>query len=308
MKSKICLLILAVIILAGAIISCQHVMAVTDATAQILGVTGVIDPNIANAISLTARATSAAAERITPEQEYYIGRAVAANILTSYRIWNGNPALTEYLNLICAAITINSTPPRSDVFKGYSVAILDTSEINAFATPGGHIFLTRGLINAARSEDALAGVIAHEVAHIHLQHGVDAIRNSRTQQAFATGVISATAVLTDADVNELTDMFNESVGEIFQTLVHNGFSRRQEFDADIYAMALMANAGYNPQGLIDMLRNLSAVQVSGTAGFGSTHPTPADRITNAEANAGRFTVVDTTVHREARFAAATRVR
>jgi predicted Zn-dependent protease len=100
-------------------------------------------------------------------------------------------------------------------------------------------------------------------------------------------------------------MFNESVGEIVNTLINNGFSRRQEFDADIYAMALMANAGYNPQGLIDMLGELRDVQRAGI-GFGRTHPTPTDRITNAERNAGNFTVVNTTAHRQSRFAAAVR--
>jgi len=278
-------------------------MAIADVGAQVAGATGVIDQNTANAISVSARAIGSAAEEITPEQEYYIGRAVAANILTSYRLWNGNPALTAYLNHICAAITINS--PRPDVFNGYRVAILDSNEINAFATSGGHIFITRGLINATRSEDQLAGVIAHEVAHIQLMHGIKAIKNSRVTQALLVTGTAAAGAATGMDVTELTSVFNETVGEIVQTMVNSGYSQTQEFEADATAMALMAAAGYNPSGLVDMLRVLSSVQTSG-AGFGRTHPTPAQRITNAERTVRNHTVTDNSASRQARFTTATR--
>ncbi|MCL2441602.1 MAG: M48 family metalloprotease [Treponema sp.] len=303
MKTKVSLLILSIVIIAALIISCQTVMKVADVGAQIAGATGVIDSNTAGAISQSARAIGTAAEEITPEQEYYIGRAVAANILGTYRLWNGNPALTAYLNNICAAITINS--PRPELFHGYRVAILDSNEINAFATSGGHIFVTRGLIAAARSEDALAGVIAHEVAHIQLQHSIKAIRNSRVTQAILITGTSAAGAAAGMNVAELTNVFNESVGEIVQTLVTNGYSRDQEFEADNTAMSLMAGAGYNPSALIEMLRALSTVQTSG-AGFGRTHPTPAQRITNAERSVARYRVTDTSAQRQARFTAATR--
>ncbi|MCL2410488.1 MAG: M48 family metalloprotease [Treponema sp.] len=298
MKTKLGVII--VLILAVTIFSCQHVMRAADVGAQIAGATGVIDPNVADAISVSARAIGTAAEEITPEQEYFIGRAVAANILTTHRLYNGNPALTAYLNHIAMAITINS--PRPDIFNGYRVAIIDSNEINAFATPGGHILITRGLINAARSEDALAAVIAHEVAHIQLQHGIRAIRNNRITQAIMATSVAAVGAVTELDVNQLTDIFNESVGEIVHTMVHSGFSQAQEFEADNTAMALMAAAGYNPAALIEMLRSLPAT----TTGFGATHPTPAQRITNAERTVGSFRVADNSTHRQARFAATAR--
>jgi predicted Zn-dependent protease len=300
MKNKICLLFV-IFALAGMVLSCQAVMRATDVTAQIAGAAGIIDPNVAAAISVSARAIGTAAEDITPEQEYFIGRAVAANILSTYRLWNGSPALVAYLNHICAAITINS--PLPEIFNGYRVAILDSNEINAFATPGGHIFLTRGLINAAGSEDALAGVIAHEVAHIQLMHGIRAIRNTRITQAILVTGTAAAGAATGMDVNQLTDVFNESVGEIVQTMVQNGFSQAQEFEADNLAMALVASAGYNPSGLVDMLRALGTAQTAGS-GFGRSHPTPADRITNAQRTVGNFVVADNSSSRQARFTAA----
>jgi len=282
--------------------SCQTMAAVTDIGAQVAAAAGVVDQNIADAISQSAKAISTAAEEITPEQEYYIGRAVAANILNNYRLWNGNAALTTYLNHICAAITINS--PRPEIYSRYRVAILDSSEVNAFATSGGHIFVTRGLINAAKTEDALAGVIAHEVAHIQLMHSIKAIKNSRITQALLITGASAAGAATGMNVAQLTEVFNESIGEIVQTLVTSGYSQAQEFEADNTAMSLMAGAGYNPQGLIEMLRSLSTVQM-GSAGFGKTHPTPAQRIANAERSVSRYRVTDSST-RQARFITATR--
>jgi len=291
------------VVFSGAVVSCQALMKAADAGAQVAGAAGVIDKNTANAISKSSRAVGSAAEEITPEQEYYIGRAVAANILSSYRLWNGNAALTAYLNRICAAITINS--PRPDVYNGYHVAILDSAEINAFATSGGHIFVTRGLINAAKSEDALAGVIAHEVAHIQLQHSIKAIKNSRVTQALLITGTSAAGAASGMNVNQLTDVFNESVGEIVTTLINNGYSRDQEYQADNTAMSLMAAAKYNPSGLIDMLKQLGGVQNS-SSGFGKTHPTPAQRVTNAEKSVKNYKVADTSSSRRLRFTAATR--
>jgi predicted Zn-dependent protease len=297
MKSKIIIIVAIFVAFTCVFSSCETVAL----AAGVAGAAGLINQNTAAAISTSARAIGSAAEDITPEQEYYIGRAVAANILGSYRLWNGNPALTTYLNNICAAIVINS--PRPNIFNGYRVAILDSNEINAFATSGGHILITRGLINLARSEDALAGVIAHEIAHIQLQHGIKAIRNSRiTQALLITGTATAGAA-TGMNVTELTNVFNESVGEIVQTMVNSGYSQTQEFEADTTAMALMAAAGYNPSGLIEMLRSLPT---GGSAGFGRTHPSPAQRISNAERALRNHNVVNNSSFRQARFTAATR--
>jgi beta-barrel assembly-enhancing protease len=293
MKSKIVVILLISLFLAGTIFSC----AVVSGAAQVAGAVGLVNQNTANAVSVSAKAIGSAAEEINPQQEYFIGRAVAANILATYKLYLSNQALTAYLNNICAAITINS--PQPDSYNGYHVALLDSNEINAFATSGGHIFVTRGLVNAAKTEDALAGVIAHEVAHIQLKHSIKAIKNSRITQALLVTGTSAAGAATGMDVKQLTDVMNESVGEIVQTLVNNGYSQTQEFEADNKAMSLMASAGYNPSGLIDMLKSLSSVQTSGS-GFGKTHPSPAQRISNAELSVARYSVANAD-SRNARF-------
>jgi predicted Zn-dependent protease len=283
--------------LAGA---CQTMTAVTSAGAQIAGGLGVIDQKTANAISKSSDAIGRAAEDITPEQEYYIGRAVGANILTGYKIYTADPALTAYLNRICGAIVINS--PKPEIYNGYHVMPLDSTEINAFATSGGHIFITRGLINCTGSEDALAAVIAHEISHIQLQHSVKAIKTSRINQALlATASSTADVLTTNMSINELTDIFNESVGEIVSTMVNNGYSQSQEFDADTMAVSLLASAGYDPSSLITMLRALEKNQPRSPGGFNKTHPAPARRISNAEISVKKYPVEDTRFYRQTRY-------
>jgi len=285
-KRKIFIIILVVCVLSVAFITYKIILNKT---------------NISYTISASVDAFSSAAEEINPEQEYYIGRAVAARLLSTYNIYNKKPALTTYLNNICAAITVNS--PYPNIYNGYHVAILDSNEINAFATPGGHIYVTLALVNAAKTEEELASVIAHEVAHIQLKHSIKAIKNSRFTQAL---LVTGTAVAGTAggmDVKQLTDVLNDSFMEIVQTLVSNGYSQDQEFDADSTAMSLMAGAGYNPSGLTNLLMSLGAVQ-RGDSGFGKTHPSPADRIVNAQKSMAKYKDINTSASRQKRFALA----
>jgi predicted Zn-dependent protease len=264
-----------------------------------------IGKNTKKAVSNTGKAIADSAEDITPEQEYYIGRAVAANILQTYRLWRGSPALTTYLNRICSAIVINS--PKPEIYNGYHVAILDSNEINAFATSGGHIFLTRGLIATANSEDALAAVIAHEIAHIQLQHSIKAIKASRITNAFMVTGASVAGVVSGYDVDKVTSSFNDTVGDIVGTLVNSGYSQTQEYNADSTALSLLAGAGYNPSGLADMLKELEKIQKNDSNGFAKTHPSPASRLASVKRIlTEQPEVADTGSSRHARFTANTK--
>jgi len=239
-------------------------------------------------------------EEITPEGEYFLGRAVAATILTRYSLQTNMPAVTAYLNQIAHALVVNSIRP--ELFHGYRVGILDTDEINAFATPGGHIFLTRGLIESTTSEDTLAAVIAHEIAHIQLAHGFEAIRNSRVNEAFAQAAFDVGSAASGFDLENVTETFGLSVDLVVDTMI-SGYSRQQEFDADAVAMSLLALAGYNPSALIEVLEVLQRNQPTRSGGFNSTHPSPADRISNARRIVGNFEVADTRSYRVARHRA-----
>jgi len=275
--------------------ACQHM----DRIAQGAARAELIDQGTANWISFSARAFSDAAADITPDQEYYIGRAVAANILSTYKIYDKDPGLTAYLNLICAAIVLNS--PQPSIFNGYYLAILDTNEINAFATSGGHIFVTRGLINVAKTEDALAGVIAHEVAHVQLRHGMKSITSNRITQAFLDSATLGVGNAMGMDPEEMSNVLDESVNEIMLTMVNRGYSPEQEYEADTAAMYFMVFAGYEPSGLIDMLKELDKVHTNARSKFNRTHPAPAQRIYFAERALRRFKIADTKIERQDRF-------
>jgi beta-barrel assembly-enhancing protease len=225
--------------------------------------------------------TAAALDEISLEDEYLIGRDVAASILSKYRIWDGDPALTNYVNLICETIVINS--PRPVAYNGYHAAILDSGEVNAFATPGGHILITRGLVEAAKSEDMLAAAIAHEIAHVQLSHGLRAIQTNR-------------------DLRDWFGKFSDLGAQTITDRLNAGFSRIQEFDADITAMSLLAAAGYDPRRMVDMLRELDKIQGGRSGGFNATHPSPASRMVNASVAANRYTnTEDNGRFREKRF-------
>lgn len=126
-------------------------------------------------VQRVAGAAQRATAEITPRQEYYIGRAVAATILKQYRPWN-HPAANAYVNKVGQSLALVSDAPQT--FGGYHFLVLDSPEINAFAAPGGLILVSRGLLACCGSEDELAAVLAHEISHVQLKHGLGPSRRA----------------------------------------------------------------------------------------------------------------------------------
>jgi predicted Zn-dependent protease len=163
--------------------------------------------------------------------------------------------------------------PDPALYNGCHVQILDSPELNAFATSGGHIFLCRGLIEALDSEDALAAVIAHELAHIQLKHSIaDITTVKQTTESIPDGASNTDG----GSLWNRESLFDQSVWEIANSMLINGFSQSQEFAADAYALSLLASACYMPSSMIDVLRVLE--KDFSPAGFNSTHPPAAIRI------------------------------
>lgn len=238
---------------------------------------------------------SKAAEEFTPENEYYIGRSVAANLLTNYKVYE-NKGLESYLNKICQALVVNSEDPY--LFNGYHVKVLDTTEVNAFSTSGGHIFVTRGLLSCAESEDALAAVIAHEIGHIQLKHSIKSIKKSRNTEAIKA---TLNATMSSIGLSDLANDLDDMVGDAISDMVNNGYSKSQEYDADKLAVELMALAGYNPDAMVDMLNKMAELQKGKKGGFYKTHPSPKDRISHLSSTLKKNQVEDTTEYREDRY-------
>lgn len=248
---------------------------VTDIGATVGEATGTIRPEEAESLRRAGVAVGRTFEDITPEQEYYIGRAVSATILSQYTPYD-NPAANRYLNELGQALALASDKPET--FGGYRFLILDSDEINAFAAPGGFIFITRGMLRLCRSEDELAAVLAHEIGHVQHEHGLRAIKSSRLVTAFTVLAIETTRTLAGDEVRQLTQAFEGSISDITSTMMSSGYARRLEREADAAAVTILKRVGYDPGALARMLEEMERQLKPGRRDFASTHPAPRDRI------------------------------
>lgn len=235
---------------------------------------------------------------ITPEQEHYIGRSVAAVILSKYPYSNHRQS-QKYVNLMGQALA--QVSDRPETFGGYRFLVLDTDEINALSAPGGFVFVTKGLIRCCKTEDAMAAVLAHEIAHVQRKHGLQAIKESRITDG-ATSLALAGVSMSSGTLADLTDTFEDSIKDITTTMIDSGYSRYMEDEADADAITIMQRIGYDPNAIIDMLNEMRVRLTPGSKGFGSTHPTPTDRINEVLEIIGPYKRPVPSPARDARFA------
>jgi predicted Zn-dependent protease len=264
-----------------------------------LGVaTGTMSIEQADSLRKTSTAIGKSFQDITPEQEYYIGRAVAATVLGKYTPYDDVDA-TQYINLV--GQTLAQASDRPETFNGYHFLILDSDEINAFAAPGGLILVTRGMLRNCKSEDALAAVLAHEIAHIQGQHGLRAIKTSRLTSALS--ILAAEGVKTYGapQLAQLTEALEGSVNDIVSTLMNNGYSRELEREADQSAATILKRVGYDPRALSHMLTVMDTKMRPESPGFAKTHPTPRERIRLINDYSGPLPAITAPIARQKRF-------
>ncbi len=217
---------------------------------------------------------------ITEEEEYYIGRSVAALILSRYDVYD-QPSLNAYVNLLGNAVAAYSDRP--EIYGGYHVLVLDTEEINALSAPGGFVFITRGLLKQCRDEEMLAAVLAHEIGHIAARHGLQAIKKSRLVDAFKLLGHEVAKKYTPEELRQLTEVFEGALGDIAGTLIERGYDRKFEYEADSLSVKFGLATGYHPEGLTDFLKNLAAREGEQKGrGWFKTHPAPKDRLAKVE--------------------------
>lgn len=215
-----------------------------------------------------------ASREITDSEEYYIGRAVAARILDTYPLYR-NAAVTDYVNEVGQTVARKSARPHT--YKGYHFAVLDTGEINAFACPGGTIFITRGMLATCSNEDELAAVLAHEVNHVAHKDGLNSISKARWTEVWTSMGAEAARQYGGAAGN-LVNLFEGSIDDVFKALVVNGYSRSAEYAADAGAVQTLSAAGYDPRALTAVLTKMEAKEKTGAGGIFKTHPPTADRL------------------------------
>ena len=288
--------------LAWATTGCEMVNQATSLAADVAAGTGVITADQAESTKRVGTAVTKTFQDITPEQEYYVGRTVAATVLAQYKAYPADD-LNGYLNRLGQSLAQFSTKPET--FGGYHFLALDSAEINAFAAPGGLILVTRGLLKCTQNEDELAAVLAHEIGHVEKMHGLRAIKTGRLNSALTILAVEAGKNLAGEQLAEVTKAFDESINDIAGTLMNSGYSRKLEYEADAAAVAILKQAGYTPGALVAMLENMAKNWDSSRKDFAATHPAPADRIKELQ-KIGVTSSTASANSRQQRFLAATK--
>ena len=209
----------------------------------------------------------ASALPIGPEKEQEIGFGIAATVAGRYPLVD-DPELIRYVNLVGQAVAQQSIRYGEIPFR---FGVLDTEDVNAFAAPGGYIFVTRGALGVMESEAALAGVLAHEVAHVDQKHVLDEIRRSSVMQSVR-------------DEADLDAAILDRIAELGGSMLFTGLSREDEMESDSLGVLYAVATGYQAAGLVQFLERLVEVeQAEGEASEGmqewmATHPSTAGRL------------------------------
>ncbi|MCE5265913.1 MAG: M48 family metalloprotease [Deltaproteobacteria bacterium] len=281
-----------------ALTSCQTLESAAEIATVIGQGTGAITETQAESIRKSTKAVARSAEEFTPEQEYYIGRSVGAVVLTKYRAFD-NAQLNRYVNLLGQTLAQASDLPS--LFGGYHFLVLDSDDINAFATPSGLIFVTRGLLRCCRTEDALAAVLTHEVGHIECRHGMEAIEKARFNEVAAILGTELAKNLGSREVAQLTETFGGVITDVTTTMINKGYARGSEYEADRAAVKLLRRVGYDPSGLTEMLLAMKRNLKPGGLDFVKTHPAPDDRIAELRKDGVGSAAVRPVAARQKRF-------
>lgn len=242
-----------------------------------------------------------AAKEITPGEEHYIGRSVAAMLLAKYPLLN-NAALTKYVNEV--GLLLAHASDRPVTYGGYHFAVVNSDDANAYACPGGLIFISKALLKELKNEDELASVLGHEVAHVANRDGINTIKNSQWTKLgfYAVGEVSKN--YTPSNVKELVGVFQGVVTDVAKKVMESGYSKGDEKKADADGMRYASRVGYNPNEMIEFMKAEDAKGYRPSGPFAS-HPTPKVRIKMLDKIIGELESVKTEPIRTARFKAAT---
>ncbi len=223
---------------------------------------------------------------VSLEQEQKLGEEEAKKVEAQMGVLE-DPTLTGYLDALGQRLARES--PRQDV--AYRFRIVDTAEPNAFALPGGPVYVSRGLLALVNAEDELAGVVGHEIAHVAARHSVQTI-SRQGPVAVLFGVVSGITGLIIPAVGDIIG----GIGDATQSLVFAPYGRGQETEADRVGQEIAARAGWDPAGLSAFLTTLGREvdllsKGPRKASFFDTHPTTPDRVARTTAHARELTRV-----------------
>jgi len=216
----------------------------------------------------SAKNVRGATREINEPEEIAIGNDLAARLLGAAPL-AADPRLQRYVNLVGRWVAAQTSRPGLP----WRFGVLEAPQLNAFAVPGGTIFVTRGLVERMKSEAELAGVLAHEIVHVQQKHHLKAIQKG-AQTALAGDALAF--ALKDARSGEARDKLLALGTELYS----RGLDKSDEFEADRLGVVLAARAGYDSYGLPAVLQTLQAMnaQDSSLALMFKTHPAPGERL------------------------------
>ncbi|UXY15092.1 M48 family metalloprotease [Chitiniphilus purpureus] len=228
------------------------------------------NPELVEAVGGVIQNTIDANRTVGPKEEATIGDGLAANLLGAAPLVR-NAELQRYVNQVGQWVASRSEQPGIN----WRFGVIDSPNVNGFATPGGAIFITRGLYQRLRDEAELAGVLAHEISHVLARHHMRAIQAGKGREALGSalqGFIS----YKQSDARQLGANAISGMSEVFV----RGLDKDDEHEADIRGMVLSARAGYNPYALVSVLQTLSQINPADSTVqlMFSTHPSPGERL------------------------------
>ena len=230
-----------------------------------------------NRIIDTARNLGKASTEMSEPQEFEIGKQYAAVLLGAAPLV-ADPEVQRYVNTLGRWVALHAERPA----LAWHFGVLDSDNVNAFATPGGIVFITKSLLARMRSEAELANVLAHEIAHVVKKHHLAAIRKGAGMQA---GMNILGDFLAQSGRNpEITRRLVSGMKEVML----RGLDKDDELEADRMGVVIAARSGYDPYGLPAVLLTLAAMnpQDSGLALLFATHPAPGARLDALDAAMG----------------------
>ena len=207
---------------------------------------------------------------INDKEERQLGDRVSAQLVEKYGVYQ-DAGVTKYVSLVGTLVAKESPRPGLN----WTFIVLDTDGVNAFAAPGGIIHVTRGLLGLAKNEAELAGILGHEITHVTAKHTVRAIEQGKMISLGSEAAGGGTGR------DELIARMSERA---YHLLLDGEFSRDDENEADERGIRLAGKLGYDPHGLVDVLRKIDA-RNSGREdrnGLFASHPATKDRIARLE--------------------------
>lgn len=217
----------------------------------------------------------------TQDEEIAIGRDAAATLLGASKPVD-DTAVQEYVNKVGLWIALQSDRPDLP----WHFAVVDSDDVDAFAAPGGFVFVTRGLLLHLHSEAELAGVLGHEISHVVLKHHLNALQKAaRMDLASQAAKVGLASKGYDSDMDQA---LMDKVSNATRNLYSKGLDKDDELAADRMGVVLATRAGYDPYGLLAVLQTLQAADPKSSKMqlLMATHPSPADRIAALSAAMG----------------------